>query len=64
MSLFNESTPFGCAISGAPVADWNFYDSAYTERYLGSLLVNKNNIYPFCNQLFLMSIHELKFLII
>lgn len=41
MSLFNESTPFGCAISGAPVADWNFYDSAYTERYLGSFTHNK-----------------------
>jgi enterochelin esterase-like enzyme len=25
MSLFNESTPFGCAISGAPVTDWTYY---------------------------------------
>lgn len=41
MSLFNESTPFGCAISGAPVTDWTYYDSAYTERYLGSYAHNR-----------------------
>lgn len=41
MALFNESSPFGCAISGAPVADWNFYDSAYTERYLGTFSSNR-----------------------
>jgi dipeptidyl-peptidase-4 len=26
---------FRAGIAGAPVADWRFYDSAYTERYLG-----------------------------
>jgi len=25
LTLFNESSPFGCAVSGAPVTDWNFY---------------------------------------
>ena len=31
---------FNCAISVAPVTDWKFYDSIYTERYMST--PNKN----------------------
>lgn len=34
MTLFQD-LEYRCAISGAPVVDWSFYDTAYTERYLG-----------------------------
>ncbi|XP_069107349.1 dipeptidyl peptidase 4-like [Argopecten irradians] len=27
---------FGCGISVAPVTDWHYYDSVYTERYMGT----------------------------
>lgn len=35
LALLNETTPFQCGISGAPVTDWTLYDSAYTERFMG-----------------------------
>lgn len=44
LMLLNESTPFSCGISGAPVTDWRLYDTAYTERYLG-LLDNNRKAY-------------------
>ena len=26
---------FGCGVAVAPVTDWRYYDTAYTERYMG-----------------------------
>ena len=34
MALFNENTPFKCAVSGAPVADWLFYGNKLFEHNL------------------------------
>jgi dipeptidyl-peptidase-4 len=31
---------FHCAVAGAPVTDWRFYDTHYTERYLGDPSTN------------------------
>ena len=31
---------FHCAVAGAPVTDWRWYDTHYTERYLGDPRVN------------------------
>ncbi|KAJ9081164.1 hypothetical protein DSO57_1017529 [Entomophthora muscae] len=35
MALVRHPDVFKMAIAGAPVTNWNLYDSAYTERYLG-----------------------------
>jgi dipeptidyl-peptidase-4 len=34
-ALLNEPKLFKAGISGAPVTDWRFYDTIYTERYMG-----------------------------
>ncbi len=34
-SLLNEPDLFAAGIAGAPVTNWHFYDTIYTERYLG-----------------------------
>lgn len=34
MELQREGNPFRCGVSMAPVTDWRFYDSIYTERYM------------------------------
>ncbi|KAG9510409.1 Dipeptidyl peptidase 4 [Fragariocoptes setiger] len=33
---------FECAVSVAPVTDWIYYDTAYTERYMGSPYVDES----------------------
>lgn len=34
MELSDSDCPFRCGIAMAPVTDWRFYDSIYTERYM------------------------------
>lgn len=36
MGLAKYPETFKIAIAGAPVTSWELYDTAYTERYLGS----------------------------
>jgi len=40
-TLFNYPNVFEVGISTAPVTDWRFYDSIYTERYMGLLENNE-----------------------
>lgn len=34
MGLIHHPDVFKVAIAGAPVTDWNYYDTGYTERYM------------------------------
>jgi dipeptidyl-peptidase-4 len=36
MLLTAPKTPFAAGVAGAPVTDWTLYDTAYTERYMGT----------------------------
>ena len=40
MGLAQRPDIFKIAIAGAPVTDWKLYDSAYTERYMGTPMSN------------------------
>jgi dipeptidyl-peptidase-4 len=35
-ALLREGSPFTIGIAGSPVTDWRLYDTAYTERYMGT----------------------------
>ena len=35
LGLLKHPDVFGFGVSGAPVVDWRYYDSIYTERYMG-----------------------------
>ncbi len=36
LAVLDRPDVFHCAVAGAPVTEWRLYDTAYTERYLGS----------------------------
>jgi dipeptidyl-peptidase 4 len=35
LAVLRRPDVYHCAVAGAPVTDWELYDTAYTERYLG-----------------------------
>jgi dipeptidyl-peptidase-4 len=35
LNALTHSTRFKAGVAVAPVSDWHFYDTAYTERYMG-----------------------------
>jgi dipeptidyl-peptidase-4 len=39
-AMFEDPEDFKAGFAGGPVTDWHYYDSIYTERYLGLLPVN------------------------
>jgi dipeptidyl aminopeptidase/acylaminoacyl peptidase len=43
MALAQYPHIFKLAIAGAPVSQWELYNSAYTERYMGLLHENKES---------------------
>lgn len=42
MEMTATDSPFKCGIAMAPVTDWRFYDSIYTERYMSTPQENEN----------------------
>ena len=41
LAVLRRPDVFHAAVAGAPVTDWRLYDTAYTERYLGSPTSNR-----------------------
>jgi len=42
-AMFDDPEDFSAGFAGGPVADWHYYDSIYTERYMGLLPENEGN---------------------
>jgi dipeptidyl-peptidase-4 len=42
-AMFEDSEDFKVGFAGGPVTDWHYYDSIYTERYLGLLPQNEES---------------------
>ena len=40
MAVCRYPTVFCCAVAGAPVTSWDGYDTAYTERYMSTPILN------------------------
>ena len=40
-AMFHAPEDFKAGFAGGPVTDWHFYDSIYTERYMGLLPQNE-----------------------
>jgi dipeptidyl-peptidase-4 len=40
-AMFEDPEDFKAGFAGGPVTDWHYYDTIYTERYLGLLPVNE-----------------------
>jgi dipeptidyl-peptidase 4 len=40
-AMFEDSADFKVGFAGGPVTDWHFYDTIYTERYMGLLPENE-----------------------
>ena len=36
LASVEEGNPFGVGVSSAPVTDWKYYDTIYTERFMGT----------------------------
>ena len=42
-AMFEDPEDFRAGFAGGPVADWHYYDSIYTERYIGLLPQNEES---------------------
>ena len=42
-AMFEDPEDFKAGFAGGPVADWHYYDSIYTERYIGLLPQNEES---------------------
>jgi dipeptidyl-peptidase-4 len=42
---------FAAGVSGAPVTEWELYDTHYTERYLGMPPYTRSNVLPVADRL-------------
>jgi dipeptidyl-peptidase-4 len=42
-AMFEDPEDFKVGFAGGPVTDWHYYDSIYTERYMGLLPENEEN---------------------
>jgi len=56
MAAMRRPDVFKAAVAGAPVADWQYYDTHYTERYLGLLDAHpeayaKSSVLTYCKDL-------------
>ena len=56
MSMFKAGDYFQAGVAGAPVTDWELYDTHYTERYMGNPKTDKDaytasSVFPYAKDL-------------
>jgi dipeptidyl-peptidase-4 len=56
MSMFKAGDYFQAGVAGAPVTDWELYDTFYTERYMGNPKTDKesytaSSVFPYAKNL-------------